>query len=124
MDKEAEALNIIVKPFPDWKEAKKDFDFLVKNINADNIVDGLKSFDIKYCSIDPYINLSFKYEKKEKDGRTYEFGSSFNYQSFSKEKLEEAKKEKGQHDGVTFKRISLTLKLKQEEDYHRYDLEL
>ena len=103
---------------------KKDFDLLVKDINADNIVDRLKSFDIKYCTIDPYINLTFYYEKTENDGRTYEFGSSFSFKSFSKEKLKEAKKEKGQNDGVTFKRISLTLKLKQEEDYHRYELEL
>ena len=124
VDEEAKALNIVLKPFPDYKNALEEFDALIKYINPNNLVEKLKLFEKKYCTLDPYLNLSYYYDYKEEDGSIHDYSIGVNYNNFTHDRLNSAKKERGHNNCLTFQKLKLTLKLGCDKDYHWYDLKL
>jgi hypothetical protein len=88
VDEEAKSLNLKPIVFPTAKEAVEEFKFLVDTLTVDNLVEKLSQYDKKYATLSPYLNLSYKYDV---EGSEYGYRSSFDYENFSKEDLEEAK---------------------------------
>ncbi len=83
VDAEFKSMNITVNPFPKKSDAIKEINRLPKEISIDNLVAKISTFENKYITLDPYINLSFIYEYYDNKGNLNEFESSINYNFFN-----------------------------------------
>lgn len=122
VDEEAKLLNIVVKPLPKEKDALSEIESIVKGLTIDNLKDNLLSFEEKYMSLNPYINLNFDYETESEYG--YNIGTD--YKTFSNEKYKElssytSKSFKPAFKKFVYKNISLTIKFENSE-HKFYDL--
>lgn len=131
VDEEAKEFNIIVKEFPKVKDAVEDFENIINNFDTvvqnssdlfiKYIIESLSSYDKKYSMLDTYITMSFVFKpdgtKKEYKN---EYRSSFDFEDFTLARLEVAKSNNG--NGYKYKNIEITLKLRGDEDYYRYEL--
>lgn len=88
VDEEAKVWNLQPIKFVKAKDAVDEFKQLVEKLTPDNIKSSLADFDKKYAILDPYINLSYKYDV---EGNDYGYRQSFHYEDFSIEDLNEAK---------------------------------
>lgn len=120
VDEEFKELNINIKKFPKAKDAVKDFDNIIKNFNFDTIRESIKDFERKYSMLDTYFFVSSVFEP---DGPkyTHEYRNSFDYEELTLERIEYTK---SQIKDYKFKNLEITLKLRGDEEYHRYEINI
>jgi len=119
VDEEAKELNIFVKKFPTVKTSIKDFESIINNFDINTISESLSFFNKKYSMLDIYISSSFVYEPDGTiDHYTHEYRSSGN--KITSKTLEYCKSQKV--NGYKFKNIEITLKLRGDDEYHRYEI--
>lgn len=119
VDEEFKELNITVKKFPKVKTAVKDFQEIINNFDINTIRESILAFDRKYSMLDTYISVSIVYEP---DGikYTHEYRHSFYYKDLTLEKLESSKSQK--RNDFKYKNLEITLKLRGDEEYHTYEI--
>lgn len=107
VDDEFEKMDIIIRPFPKKSDAIKEINSLPKEISIDNLVEKISTFENRYITLDPYINLSFVYEYNN-NGNLNEFTSSIDYNSFNIDLY----RDRFNRSGITYKNIRIVIKVR------------
>ena len=125
VDEEAKQFNIQIKPLPKTEDAISEFKDIVDcyaiDNNIDNIRESIFSFKKKYSILDPYIHVSFVYEPNGTTKKENEFRSSGDFKEhLTLNRLNYYKSQK--LEGYKFKNLEISLKLRSDEEYYRYEL--
>jgi hypothetical protein len=118
VDEEAKSLDLKPIKFPTSKEAVEEFKSLVDTLTVDNLVEKLSQYEKKYATLSPYLNLGYKYDV---EGSEHGYRSSFDYENFSREDLNEAKTREDlpQHK-MKWNSLQISFKVKGDDFYFFY----
>lgn len=118
VDEEFKELNINIKKFPKVKDAVKDFEIIINNFNFDTIRESIKDFEKKYSMLDTEIYVSSVFEPDDTK-YTHDYRYSFDYDNLTLERIESVK---SQIKDYKFKNLEITLKLRGDDEYHKYEI--
>ena len=100
------------------KKVDEEAKSLVDTLTVDNLVEKLSQYEKKYATLSPYLNLGYKYDV---EGSEHGYRSSFDYENFSREDLNEAKTREDlpQHK-MKWNSLQISFKVKGDDFYFFY----
>ena len=122
VDEEAKQFNIQIMALPKLEDAISEFKNIIDNFNIEIISEYLKSFERKYSILDPYIGVHFVFEPDGTTEVTHEFRSGIDAKDFTLKELNYCKSHNS--NGYKFKNVEVTLHLRGDEEYYRYELNI
>ena len=120
VDKEAKQFDIKIKPLLKVEDAIVEFKNIIDNFNIESIREYLISYEIKYSILDPSIFVHFVFEPDGTTEVTHEFRSGTDTKDLTLKRLNYYKTH--ENNGYKFKNVEISLKLRGDEEYYNYEL--